>query len=116
MVYDADAGLVGEARYKVGHLLGRVECALCDISHGPMRRKAAFAELLDGVDVPVDVLHRNEQEPPLEAATKGMGPCVAARSTGGGWTVVVPPADLAACGGDVAAFATTLQAAPDRRR
>lgn len=38
-IYNADGGLVGEVRYVVGHLLGTAECALCDITHSPVRRK-----------------------------------------------------------------------------
>ena len=38
-VYAADGGLVGEVAYVVGHLLGRTECALCDVTHETLRRK-----------------------------------------------------------------------------
>ena len=41
-VYNADGGLVGEATYLVGHLLGRTQCALCDVTHSPVRRKPAW--------------------------------------------------------------------------
>ena len=58
MVYDADGGLVGEVRYVVGHLLGRAECALCDITHGPVRRKQAFDELVaDLLELGVPGIH-----------------------------------------------------------
>ena len=41
--HNADGGqLLGEMRYVVGHLLGRVSARLCDITHSPMRRKAGL--------------------------------------------------------------------------
>ncbi len=110
MVYDADGGLVGEARYVVGHLLGRAECALCDISHGPVRRKAAFDELLASLSVPVDVVHRNEQAPDVAGVTRDRLPCVAARS-GSGWAVLVSADELRSCGGDVARLGEVVRAA-----
>ena len=71
MVYDADGGLAGELRYVVGHLLGRAECSLCDITHGTVKRKAAFDELVGAVEADghgVEVHHRNEQTPSQAAA------------------------------------------------
>ncbi|MCA1780859.1 MAG: hypothetical protein ABR500_11430 [Dermatophilaceae bacterium] len=59
-VYDADGGIVGEVRYVVGHLLGRTECALCDITHSPVRRKRDWVRLVDELPVPVVAVHRNE--------------------------------------------------------
>lgn len=59
-VYDADGGIVGEARYIVGHLLGRTECALCDITHSPVRRKGSWVRLVDELHVPLTAVHRNE--------------------------------------------------------
>ncbi|CAN5186981.1 hypothetical protein BH20ACT3_BH20ACT3_10940 [soil metagenome] len=110
MVYDADGGLVGETRYVIGHLLGRVECALCDITHGPVRHKAAFGELLATLPAPVDVVHRNEQDPDLADATRGRLPCVAARRSGT-WSVVLGPDQLAAYDGEVVRLGNGLRAA-----
>ena len=108
MVYDADGGFVGEARYVIGHLLGRAECALCDITHGSLRRKSAFDGLLAGLAVLVDVVHRNEQSADVAAATAGHLPCVAALA-GGQWSVVVTAEELHACEGDVARFQALLK-------
>lgn len=110
MVYDADGGVVGEARYVIGHLLGRAECWLCDITHGPVRRKATFDGLLAELDLPVDVVHRDEQAPPVAQATAGRLPCVVARADGR-WTVLLGADELEACGGDVDRFAERLRAA-----
>jgi len=106
-VYDADGGVAGELRYVVGHLLGRAECSLCDITHGRLRRKAEFDDLRDRIGVPFDVVHRNERTPELAAAT-GALPCVVA-ITSGGRDVVLGPDDLRACAGDVERFERALR-------
>lgn len=63
-VYNADGGLVGELRYIVGHLLGTVSCALCDITHSPIRRKHEWDTLVenlaDTLGVTVELRHLNE--------------------------------------------------------
>ena len=106
-VYDADGGVAGELRYVVGHLLGRAECSLCDITHGRLRRKAEFDDLRDRIGVPFDVVHRNERTPEITAAT-GALPCVVA-VTSGGRDVVLGPDDLRECAGDVARFERDLR-------
>lgn len=113
-VYDADGGLVGEARYVIGHLLGRLECALCDITHGPVRRKRDFDDLRARLGVPFDVVHRNERSAEVAAATRDALPCVVAQ-VGGQVVDVLGKADLQQCGGDVAAFERALRAALDAR-
>lgn len=109
MVYDADGGAVGEVRYVVGHLLGRVRCDLCDITHGGLRRKADFDRLLAELPVPVEVLHRNEQTTDLAAFTRGRLACVVAH-TEGGPELLVDRSDLAATGGEVEQLADLLGA------
>lgn len=106
-VYDADGGVAGELRYVVGHLLGRAECSLCDITHGRLRRKAEFDDLRDRLGVPFDVVHRNERTPEVVAAT-GALPCVLAVTTGGR-DVVLGPDDLRECAGDVERFERVLR-------
>ena len=106
-VYDADGGVAGELRYVVGHLLGRAECSLCDITHGRLRRKAEFDDLRDRLGVPFDVVHRNERTPEITAAT-GALPCVVA-VTSGGRDVVLGPDDLRECAGDLARFERDLR-------
>lgn len=109
MVYDADGGAVGEVRYVVGHLLGRVRCDLCDITHGGLRRKDDFDRLLAELPVPVEVVHRNEQSPDLAAFTRGRLACVVAH-TEAGLELLVDRSDLAAAGGKVEQLADLLGA------
>jgi hypothetical protein len=37
-VYNAEGSLRGELAYLLGKLTGRAHCALCDITHGALRR------------------------------------------------------------------------------
>ena len=106
-VYEADGGVVGELRYVVGHLLGRAECSLCDITHGRLRRKAEFDALCRRLGVPFDVVHRNERTPEVALATDAL-PCVVA-VTSGRHDVVLGPDDLRECAGDVDRFERDLR-------
>ncbi len=122
MVYDADGGLVGELRYVVGHLIGRAECSLCDITHGPLRRKADFDDLvarLTSAGHQVHVCHRNEQDESQAVASTGALPCVlvaddAADGVGRvaePWTVLVDADALRSCAGRVDALDRAISGA-----
>jgi hypothetical protein len=108
-VYDADGGLTGELRYVVGHLLGTAECALCDITHSPVRRKRSWDAMVAGLPVPFDLRHRNEL---TEAEQHGLAhmrlPVVAAEVTDGSYVELLGIDALRSCGGDVEAFAARL--------
>lgn len=113
-VYDADGTVVGEIGYVVGHLLGRRACALCDISHGVLRRRPAFDEAVASLGVPVEMLHRDEQPAGLAAVTQGELPCVVAEGDGE-CAVLLDRAALAACEGDPAVFAAAIRAVATER-
>lgn len=110
MVYDADGGLAGELRYVLGTLAGR-HCGLCDVTHGRLRRKRSFDDLVCSLEVPVHVWHRNEQTPDVAAFTAGRTPTVVGRLEDGTLVELLPAAELDACGGDVDRFAAALDAA-----
>jgi hypothetical protein len=114
MVYDADGGLRGELAYLVGTLRGR-HCGLCEVTHGRLRRRAAFDEFTCTLAVPVDVWHRNEQTPEVAAFTDGITPVVVGR-VAGRLTVLLDAATLASFHGDVDRFAAALTAELDARR
>jgi alkylhydroperoxidase family enzyme len=75
-VYNADGGLGGELRYIIGHLLGTVHCALCDITHSPFRRKREWDDLVAELGVVVDLRHLNELDEREQAAVGGNAPVV----------------------------------------
>ena len=109
-VYDADGGVIGEARYVVAHLLGRLECSLCDITHGWVRRKPAFDALRDRLGVPFELVHRNERRADVAAATGDALPCVVGVIEAG-LVIVLAPGELQACGGSVDRFEHALRSA-----
>ena len=109
-VYHADGSLSGELRYVVGKVLGRAHCALCDITHGSLREKAAWRECRDALPVPFETVHLDERSPEVRAATDGLTPCVVAE-TDDGLVVVLGSEALDACAGDPEAMVSALDAA-----
>lgn len=109
-VYDADGGLTGELRYVIGHLLGTAECALCDITHSPVRRKRAWDAMVTELDAPFDLRHRNELTDAELLALAPMGlPVVAAELADGRWVQLLARDALDACDGDVDTFLARLR-------
>ena len=108
-VYDADGTFGGELRYWFGARLGRVHCELCVITHGTFRRKRDWDLFVEGCSVPFETYHRDDA-PPAVSASLGELAAVAAVVDDDVIEVLGPDA-LEACGGDVAAFATALDAA-----
>jgi hypothetical protein len=109
-VYDADGTLFGELSYVVGHLLGRRSCALCDITHGSLRRRPEFDVAAASLGVPFDLLHRDERAPEIVALTDGALPCVVAEGDGEPM-VLLDAAALARCGKDPVALVDAIRAA-----
>ena len=82
-VYHAEGSLLGELRYVVGSRLGRTHCALCDITHGRLREKAAWREARDRLPVPFTAVHLDERDEAERAASEGRTPCVLAHTPDG---------------------------------
>ncbi|MGB7818849.1 MAG: hypothetical protein WBL35_08985 [Ornithinibacter sp.] len=111
-VYDADGGVLGEARYVVGHALGRTECSLCSVTHGSLRRKPQWDELVSELPVPVRLVHRNETSETERAAYAMTGlPAVLGVRSDGTHTVLMGPTMLGATGGSITEFAVGLKEA-----
>jgi hypothetical protein len=111
-VYAADGGVVGELTYVVGHLLGRTECSLCDVTHGPLRRKRAWDDMAGRLPVPVRLVHRNETTAAERAACEASGlPVVLGVRADGAHTTLLAPAALRALDGSVDAFDAALRSA-----
>lgn len=111
-VYNADGGLLGEARYVIGHIFGRTECALCDITHSPVRRKPEWDRMVARMEVPIHVLHRNEVAPELVTLLASTAlPIVIAHYDDGSVSAVLAASELAELGGSVEAFGLALSEA-----
>lgn len=108
-IYNADGGVAGEIRYLFGHLFGTAECALCDISHSPLRRKPEWDRMVARMRVPLVVLHRNEIDERLRAAVQGVPlPVVVAHHSNESISVALTADQLAELGGSVEKFERAL--------
>ncbi len=111
-VYHADGTLRGELAYFVGARLGRAHCALCDITHGAVRKRTAWQRCVDGLPVPFDTYHRDDQPDAVREATRDTTPFVVAETTAGIVTLVGPD-ELDACDSSVDALVTAIEHAVD---
>lgn len=113
-IYNADGGLVGEARYVVGHLLGLTSCSLCDITHSPIRRKPEWDAMVATLDIPLTVLHRNELAPDLSDWVSSITlPAVVGKTNTGDFVLVLDAERLEQPSGSVSAFQALLVEALD---
>jgi hypothetical protein len=115
-VYHADGGPIGEAKYVIGKLLGTAHCALCDITHSPVRRKPAWNRMVARLGIDFTLLHLNELPADVADATARHGsPVVLGRLPDGRIEPVLLPGELESLGGSVDAFADALDSALSRR-
>jgi hypothetical protein len=114
-VYRAEGSLRGELAYVVGRLLGTAHCALCDITHSPVRRKHAWDLMVAGLGVPFDLVHLDERDAATAALVTGWddSPAVLAEIDGELQEVLGPEA-LEEIGGHVDRFEQALRAALQR--
>ena len=114
-VYHARGSMIGKLAYAAGKLAGTAHCALCDVTHGAVRKKSSFAELQDALPVTLHLVHLDERPEGLAAFTEGRTPCVVGEraSTEGArrFTVLLDRRALEALDGSVSAFRSALHAA-----
>jgi hypothetical protein len=72
-VYDADATLWGELSHWVGARLGVRHCALCEVTHGLVRRKVEWDRCAAGLAAPFPLYHRDDAPAALGAGGEPMG-------------------------------------------
>jgi len=105
-VYNTDRGLHGELAYLSGRLRKTLHCALCDITHSPIRRKKDWDRFVADLPVPFTLLHKNElddlPDKVIHLALKSP-PCVIAL-TDDKPLVVMTTTDLAKADSDVTIF------------
>ncbi len=114
-VYDADHTIRGEVTYWVGARLGRAHCALCDITHGMLRRRSEWNGYVAGLDVPFETFHRDDQPEAVRAATDDRVPAVVAE-TASGFVLLLDPVALDACAGSVDRLSEAIDDALVRER
>ena len=107
-VYKADGGIFGELSYFLGHLVGIRNCSLCDITHSPIMKKAAFKEyekrLLAERNIDIRLVHMNERTDDELAASKGREPCVLLQYEDGSISMFLDYVELKAADGSVKSF------------
>jgi hypothetical protein len=108
-VYDADGTVVGELSYFLKARMGRAHCALCDVTHGRVRRKRAWVDACGDLTVPFDTYHRDDQ--PEGTRALGSPPLVAAELDDGTYALLLDGAAIEACNGDPARLISALLAA-----
>ena len=106
-VYHANGGILGEAAYVIGKVLGRAHCSLCDVTHSPIRRKASWDSYVASLGVPFRLLHLNELDSDLVQAVDGRSPVVLGLRDGD-WVRILEPGDIDDVHGDVAQFKVVL--------
>jgi len=107
-VYNADGGIVGEISYVLGHLIGIRSCSLCDISHSPVKKKAAFKELeqhlLSEHGIMVRMIHLNERNECETKASEGREPCMLVEYPDQSISMFLDSTDLKALSGSVSSL------------
>lgn len=82
-VYDAQGTLRGEVAYWIGARLGRRHCSLCEVTHGLFTEKNEWRSCRDGLPVPFDTYHRDDQPPQIRVISENRAPVVVAETTTG---------------------------------
>lgn len=112
-VYDADSTLRGELAYWVGARLGRRHCSLCEITHGSVRARPEWRACRDGLPVPFDTYHRNDQPDAVRVAAGGQAPVVAAQ-TDTGHVLLLTTGMLEECNGSIDRLVDAIELAATR--
>ena len=82
-VYNAEGTVRGELTYWVGARLGRTHCGLCDITHGRIRERQDWRSCREGLPVPFDTYHRNDQPEAVRGIVGARLPAVVAETDQG---------------------------------
>jgi hypothetical protein len=113
-VYHADGGLLGELRYVLGKARGTTHCALCDITHTTVRRKAEWDAASREYSLPIRLVHLNERSTQeINACTLGT-PTLLAHYDDDTWQALLGPSDLEVDGSVPAFFAAVDRALAHR--
>jgi hypothetical protein len=98
-IYNANGSFFGELAYLFGKLTGYSDCALCDITHGPLKGKTDFRDARQALGIPFDNLHLDELGPDLQSF-KSSAPCIVVICDSQ-YSLLVTRAELKQCKGDV---------------
>ena len=97
-VYNADGSLRGELRYALGRVRGTAHCALCETTHGRIRRRRDFDRACEALDEPLELRHRDELDSEQDAVVQGRLPCILIVEAQP--EILLGPEELEGCAGD----------------
>lgn len=107
LVYDGDSGLRAMLLDVVKKAVGQEDCALCEITYGPLGKRDAWRACEKRLGVVVDELHRDEV-PADWKLSRGALPCVLGRVGAGRPFILVTRDEIRACRGSVEAMERVL--------
>lgn len=96
LVYDGDSGLRAMLLDVVKKAAGREECALCEITYGPLGKRDAWRQCEKRLGVAVEELHRDVLPAAWRIAPEQL-PCVLARAGEEAPFVLVSKSEIVAC-------------------
>ena len=102
-VYNAEGTVRGELSYWFNARRGRAHCALCDITHGAVRRRPEWIDCVSSLPVPFETFHRDDQPDAVRAAIGDDTPAVVVE-TAGGIVPLIGPVELEECHGSIDAL------------
>ena len=97
-VYNADGSLRGELQYAFARARGTAHCALCETTHGKIRRRRDFDRACAALDAPLELRHRDELDPEQTALVQGRLPCILVVDAH--TEFLLGPEELEECAGD----------------
>ncbi len=96
-----------------GRMLGTAHCALCDLTHQGVSESRAFKACRAGLPVPFVLVHLDERDAAVRAASEGRTPCVLA-DVGDELVMLMSPSLLDALGGDATRLQNAIEDAVGR--
>lgn len=112
-VYDADGSVLGELSYFLRARIGRAHCALCDITHGRVRKRSDWQASRVRLPVPLVTFHRDDQPDDVRRAGGNTPPAVIAETEEGQLLVLLGPENLESCTGSPDRLVDAIEAAAE---
>jgi hypothetical protein len=100
LVYDGDSGLRAMLLDVVKKSVGREECALCEITYGPLGKRGAWKSCEARMGTIVDEMHRDQLPSEWGIAPSEL-PCVLGRAGSERPFVLLSREEIVACAGSV---------------
>ena len=112
LVYNADSGLRALLLDVLKKAAGREECALCELTYGPLGKRRAWAACETRLGVAVEELHRDQLPPEWGIASAEL-PCILAAADDRPPVVLLTRSEIGACQGSVEQLERRLRDALD---